>query len=281
MVGSRTATIPWQRSLDLISTQFFPLSLQVDGNRFMKVAIVSDIHSNLEAFSAVLGCIDGLGVDRIYCLGDIVGYGPNPIEIVNLVRERVHTCILGNHDEALLDEPRYFNRLPYEAIMWTKIQFSTNQEENLAYLSSLPGIFREDGVVLTHGLLDNNMCYVDSTDDLMLIFDSLEEMDVICFGGHSHVPSVWILGVDELCPLELEVGKEMVLGPEVQKVWANVGSVGQPRDGDPRASFMTWDTQKRILVHHRVAYDIATTMNKIRNIPELDNYLAERLEKGA
>lgn len=246
----------------------------------MKVAVVSDIHSNTEAFLTVLAAIDEMKVDRIYCLGDIVGYGPNPVEIVNIVRDRVHACILGNHDEAVIDEPRYFNRIPYEAIMWTKVQFSYGQEENLQYLASLPPILRESGMVFTHGLLDNNMCYVDSTDDLMMIFDGMETQDFICFGGHSHFPSVWVLGEDELKPIESEPGKEITLGPEIQKVWANVGSVGQPRDGDPRASFMTWDTTERTLVHHRIDYDLKETMNKIRHIPELDNFLAERLENG-
>jgi len=246
----------------------------------LKVAIVSDIHSNVEAFSVVKNKIEDLGVDKIFCLGDIVGYGPNPVEILNVVRENVDACILGNHDEAVLEEPKYFNRIPYEAIMWTKVQFSYGQEKNLEFLGSLPSIYREQGVVLTHGLLDNNMCYVDSTDDLMMIFDGMTEDDFICFGGHSHYPSIWALGEDELGPIELEPGQEVVLGPEVKKAWANVGSVGQPRDGDPRSSFMTWDTTERTLAYHRVEYDFPTTMKKIRHIPELDNFLADRLENG-
>lgn len=274
MVAARTATtlVPFKFTCD-------PLRLSPGGWK-VKVAIVSDIHSNVEAFTKVLEVIDELKVERIYCLGDIVGYGPNPVEIVNSVKEKVHACILGNHDEAVLDEPRYFNRIPYEAIMWTKVQFSYGQEENLEYLSSLPSILREEGMVLTHGLLDNNMCYVDSTDDLMMIFDGMGENDFICFGGHSHFPSVWVLGEDNLGPLELKAGEEVALGPEAQKVWANVGSVGQPRDGDPRASFMTWDTEEKKVGYYRIEYDFPTTMNKIRHVPELDNFLADRLENG-
>jgi diadenosine tetraphosphatase ApaH/serine/threonine PP2A family protein phosphatase len=114
----------------------------------------------------------------------------------------------------------------------------------------------------------------------MMIFDGMGERDFICFGGHSHFPSVWVLGEDDLKPLELEPGKEVELSSGAQKVWANVGSVGQPRDGDPRSSFMTWDTTERKVGYYRVEYDVPTTMNKIRHIPELDNFLADRLESG-
>lgn len=246
----------------------------------MKAAIVSDIHSNVEAFTTVLDHIKGLDVDQIYCLGDIVGYGPNPREIISMVREHVKHCIMGNHDEAVLSEPKYFNRIPYEAIKWTQVQLSIQCEGELDYLSKLPEILHDQGMVFTHGLLDNNMCYVDNTDDLALIFKSMMEEDVICFGGHSHYPCVWILQNKEMLPIELQPGESYVADATVDKLWVNVGSVGQPRDGDNRSSFMTWDTEERRLEYIRIPYDYEMTMSKIRKIPELDNFLADRLEKG-
>jgi predicted phosphodiesterase len=246
----------------------------------MKVAVVSDLHANVEAFQAVLDQIDTLGVDRIYCLGDVVGYGPDPIELVKMVRDRVDGCILGNHDEALLKEPQYFNRIPYEAIMWTKVQFSFGCDEHMEYIKVLPEIYHQDGMVLTHGLLDNNMCYVDNTDDLMLIFDGMSGDDFICFGGHSHYPSVWALEGEQIYAIEIEPGEEISISETVDKMWVNVGSVGQPRDGDNRSSFMVWDTELKRIQYHRVEYPYKVTMSKIRKVPELDNYLAERLEKG-
>jgi predicted phosphodiesterase len=247
----------------------------------MKVAIISDVHSNEEALTAVYNTIETLGVERIYCLGDIIGYGPDPIKIIQMIREKVYACILGNHDEAAMIEPKYFNRIPYEAIMWTKIQLSYRCEDELQYLSTLPAILKDEGMVFTHGLLDNNMCYVDNTDDLLVIFERMEADDIICFGGHSHFPSVWSLNNDgQMSPIDLKPGQSFQMKPEMGKLWVNVGSVGQPRDGDNRSSFMTWDTESRTLTYHRIEYDFKTTMGKIRKIPELDNFLAERLEKG-
>lgn len=246
----------------------------------MKVAVISDIHSNLEALNAVRDKIESLGVDRVYCLGDIVGYGPNPREIVNEIRKFVKASVSGNHDEAVIKEPKYFNRVPYEAIKWTKVQLSIQCEGQLDYLRSLKDILFEDSMVFTHGLLDNNMCYVDNTDDLSLIFNAMKSDDVICFGGHSHYPCVWCLEKGNMSPLEMKPGETAEMPASIEKIWVNVGSVGQPRDGDWRASFMTWETDSRRLSYHRVPYDYQTTMSKIRKIPELDNFLAERLSKG-
>lgn len=246
----------------------------------MKVAIISDLHSNVEATAKAAEVIAALNVDRIYCLGDIVGYGPNPIEIIHWVQEHVYKCVMGNHDEAVITEPKYFNRIPYEAVMWTKTQLSYQRETELAYLSRLEPIISEDGMVFTHGLLENNMRYVDNTDDLMNIFNMMEDDEFICFGGHSHFPTFWTLTDKGLTCIDIEPGQPYVIPQSVVKIWVNVGSIGQPRDGDSRLSFVIYDTEKRELVHHRHEYDLRTTMSKIRKIPELDNFLAERLEKG-
>lgn len=246
----------------------------------MKVAIISDLHSNVEATQKAEEVIDTLGIDRIYCLGDIVGYGPNPKEIIHWVKDKVFRCIMGNHDEAVLNEPQYFNRIPYEAVMWTKTQLSLHCEEELAFLSNLEPIISEHGMVFTHGLLENNMRYVDNTEDLMDIFNMMKDDELICFGGHSHFPTFWTLTETGLNCVDVEPLKPYVIPEDVIKIWVNVGSIGQPRDGDPRLSFVTFDTETRELVHHRHEYDVKGTMNKIRKVPELDNFLADRLEKG-
>lgn len=246
----------------------------------MKVAIISDLHSNVEATTKAAEMIATLGIDRTYCLGDIVGYGPNPIEIIHWVRDNVYRCVMGNHDEAVLTEPKYFNRIPYEAVMWTKTQLSLHCEAELAFLSNLEPIISENGMVFTHGLLENNMRYVDNTEDLMDIFNMMKEDEFICFGGHSHYPTFWALSETGLNCVELEPEQVYQIPEDIVKMWVNVGSVGQPRDGDSRLSFVTYDTEKKELTHRRYDYDIRTTMNKIRKVPELDNFLAERLEKG-
>ena len=246
----------------------------------MKVAIISDLHSNVEATTKAAEMIAALGIDRTYCLGDIVGYGPNPIEIIHWVRDNVYRCVMGNHDEAVLTEPKYFNRIPYEAVMWTKTQLSLHCEAELAFLSNLEPIISENGMVFTHGLLENNMRYVDNTEDLMDIFNMMKEDEFICFGGHSHYPTFWALSETGLNCVELEPEQVYQIPDDIVKMWVNVGSVGQPRDGDSRLSFVTYDTDKKEIVHRRYDYDIRTTMNKIRKVPELDNFLAERLEKG-
>jgi len=248
----------------------------------VKVAIVSDIHSNIEALEAVMKDIQSKNdIDKICCLGDLVGYGPNPVEVLKVAREQFKACILGNHDEAVLKEPKYFNRIPEEAIYWTKdILEEQGSSADIQYLESLENLFREEGYVLSHGIMEDNMSYTTETEDLFYIFENMEPSEFVCFGGHSHQPALWVLEDDELFFFEPELDHDFKVDIESQKCWVNVGSVGQPRDSDTRASYVIYDTKTNIINFQKVEYDFEITANKIRNIDGLDNFLGDRLTKG-
>jgi predicted phosphodiesterase len=248
----------------------------------VKIAIVSDIHSNIEALQNVLADIESKGdIDKIYCLGDIVGYGPNPLEVISIARERFDICILGNHDEAVIKEPKYFNKIPEQAIYWTQdLIEEKGEKEDLAYLESLQNLHREDGLVLSHGIMEDNMSYTTETEDLFYIFENMKDSEHICFGGHSHQPALWVIEENELFFCEPELDTDFVINTEKQKVWVNVGSVGQPRDSDNRASYVTYNKDTHCIRFHKVTYDWQTTMNKIRGIEGLDDFLGDRLSKG-
>jgi diadenosine tetraphosphatase ApaH/serine/threonine PP2A family protein phosphatase len=244
-------------------------------------AIISDIHGNLEALEAVLADIRGQGVARIYCLGDIIGYGPNPCECLDLVMPS-EVCILGNHDQAALFDPEGFSSGAEQAIFWTRSQLEAagSTPENLArwrYLCELPRQHREDGLLFVHGSARNPLMEyvfpedVHNPNKLNRIFDLVPQY---CFQGHTHVPGVFLQSGKFLRPTDVPEG--YLLG-EV-KTMINVGSVGQPRDGDPRASYVLLDDQR--VYFRRVEYALETTVAKIHAIPELDNFLGDRLRDG-
>lgn len=246
----------------------------------MLLAVLSDIHANLEALLACLQRIDELKAERIVCLGDLVGYGPNPRQVVEITKNRCASVILGNHDEALIKKPVNFNRIPSDAIYWTKKQFEDEEGKKfLDYLWSLHPVWRAGEIILSHGILHNNMSYVEEPEDVLFIFESMTLDEKICFAGHSHLPSAWYIQDGNLY-IHDAVDKEPLDLKAAKKTWVNVGSVGQPRDRDPRACFATWDTVERVLRFHRVQYDIEKTANQIRKIAELDNFLADRLSQG-
>ncbi|MGL4943256.1 MAG: metallophosphoesterase family protein [Thermoguttaceae bacterium] len=247
----------------------------------MKQAIISDIHSNLEALSAVLARIDTLGVDQIVCLGDVVGYGPNPLECIGLVRQRVKTCLLGNHDQAALFDPEGFNSGAERAIFWTREQLekpaSSGSTGCWDFLGELPRSHREGDTIFVHGSPRNPLNEYVFLDD---IYDE-RKMDRLfsiipkySFQGHTHVPGVFTESREFFSPSEID--NKFVLADK--KLMINVGSVGQPRDNDPRACFVTVDGS--FLEFHRVEYPVEKTIAKIAAIPELDPYLGARLRIG-
>ncbi len=246
----------------------------------MLYAIISDIHSNLEAFTAVLERIDSLGVDRIVCLGDIVGYSSNPNECVELVRKRGIRSVAGNHDvrAAGLKEPSDFNEIAREALLWTR---RVLDEENLHFLKGLPErLYLDDGrVIAVHGAL------TDGTDTYILspwiALRNFEEMKALphpphlCFFGHTHVRIVYrYMGGKVITVFD----DEIVLNPR-DIYLINPGSVGQPRDRDPRASFLIYDTEGGTVTFHRVPYDIDACQRKIEEAG-LPRELGERLRVG-
>lgn len=245
----------------------------------MRRLIVSDIHANLEALEAVLADAKGL-YDEIVCCGDIVGYGASPSETVEWVRANVSLIVRGNHDRvcAGLDDHDWFNSKAQAAVRWTVDQLT---EDQLDWLAALPaGPLFVDGFMLAHGSPADEDAYLMDYEEVY----SLVEMLVrpICFIGHTHFQGAWTWYRDELYALQgpPHGRPEMVhlLSPQNHYL-INPGSVGQPRDRDPRAAYAIWDSKSRELLLRRTPYDVAAAQQKILNAG-LPPFLAERLSTG-
>lgn len=247
------------------------------------LAILSDIHGNLEAFSAVLDEIDRRGITAVLCLGDVVGYGPNPIECLDLVRQRCQTTIMGNHDFAVFYEPYNFNVGAEAACFWTRQQFeeadSAQQGDRWHFLAGLSVRFENDRFMAVHASPRRPINEYIFPDDIYTNpgkFVSLfERFERLCFVGHTHVPGVFLPGPDFYSPDELE--NRFTINDDERAI-VNVGSVGQPRDRDPRTSFAILHDE--LIEFVRLEYDVETTRKKVLDIPELDDFLGTRLVDG-
>lgn len=247
----------------------------------MKRAILSDIHSNLEAFEAVLHDIDEQGVNEIYCLGDLLGYGPNPVEVVDLAMQRFNVCLLGNHDQAAQFDPEGFNAEAEQAIFWTRDQLENYTDPISAsrwdFLGELPRFHRENDCLFVHGSPRNPLNEYVFQDE---IYDErkMERLFAVvpkyCFQGHTHVPGIFTESREFFAPTDIDL--KYSLGN--QKVMVNVGSVGQPRDRDPRACYVI--LEENLITYRRIPYDCEKTNAKIQAIPNLNNYLGFRLLSG-
>jgi predicted phosphodiesterase len=250
-------------------------------------AIISDIHSNFEALLAVLKDIEQQGVSEIYCLGDVVGYGPNPRECLDLVM-RCKIVLLGNHDQGAMFDPDGFNGPAERAIFWTREQLEsapesrTAKEKRWEFLAERPRTFREDGFLYVHGSARNPLNEYVFPEDIYnqrkmeRIFALVEKY---CFQGHTHVPGIFTEQVAEdvyqfHSPEEIDYTYRL----DGRKTLCNVGSVGQPRDGDWRACYVMLDDN--VIRYRRVEYDIESTIKKVYAVPELDNFLGDRLRDG-
>ena len=247
----------------------------------MKRAIISDIHGNLEALQAVLAHVADQRVDEVFCLGDVVGYGPNPCECLDLVIERCRVGLLGNHDQGAMFDPEGFNSGAERAIFWTRNMLeSDNSEANerrWEFLGELPRMRREEEFLFVHGSARNPLNEYVFPEDIYnqrKMERIFALVDQYCFQGHTHIPGVFREDLSFLSPDEVDSRYEF---NEV-KTLINVGSVGQPRDGDNRASYVLLDG--RTVHFKRVPYDFEKTISKIYPIPELDNFLGDRLRDG-
>ncbi len=245
----------------------------------MRAAILSDIHSNRQALEAVLAAIDEAGVDELWCLGDMVGYGAEPDACTDLVRERCGTCLVGNHDLALLGaiDVGTFSEGAAVAVEWTREHAS---RETLDYLSSLDPTGSREGVGLFHASpRDPVWEYVLSTDQAAAGFEAMDER--VGLIGHSHI-ALFFGRAPGARPGHAQ-GAQAEDGFEVDLLegsWLlNPGSVGQPRDGDPRAAWLELDTEAWTAVWHRVPYDTGAAAAAIR-AAGLPAALADRLEVG-
>jgi diadenosine tetraphosphatase ApaH/serine/threonine PP2A family protein phosphatase len=240
----------------------------------MRYAILSDIHSNREALTAVLEACATLGPDAYVCAGDLVGYGPDPSGVIADVRERDMLTVRGNHDQAALDpdEDRYFNSWAREAIGWTRERLT---EEERAYLEELPFDAAAGGALVVHASPSAPRAwhYILSAAEAGPEFRSFDEP--VCFIGHSHVPMAIVRTAAGLS----EIPHDEVAVEEGARYIINVGSVGQPRDGDPRAAFGLYDSEERRYRLIRVEYDAEVVSRKIIGAG-LPPFLGERLLAG-
>jgi len=233
----------------------------------MRYAIIADIHSNLAAFNAVLNDIERRGgMDEIWCLGDIVGYGPDPQECIELLQQYNHVCVAGNHDLAAIGkiDTSEFNPDAAAASHWTTKQLSAVDKN---YLENLPLVSEKDNFTLVHGSPREPIWeYLLSISGAKESFNHFQTQ--FCLVGHSHVPLIFRYGMTGGCsysPFSINVG--LFLGKD--RLIINPGGVGQPRDGDPRASYAMYDTEARMVKLYRVSYDVNTTQNRMvkHNLP--------------
>lgn len=246
----------------------------------MRIGVLGDVHSNYEALQAVVRSMRSDGVDHWVQVGDIVGYGADPVPCLDLIRALGCTVCIGNHDAAVLDllDMDYFNSYARAAIEWTRTKL---RAEDLEYLRSLKSVVHHAEYTLTHGSLHfpEQFGYVLTKVEAQ---ESLRNQPTrMGFVGHSHVPAVYREREGAKFG-ELEVLYDAEIETTIQgcrKVLMNVGSVGQPRDEDPRAAYALYDVDTGRIAIRRVSYDIATTKRKIlaAGLPEV---LAQRLSLG-
>lgn len=249
----------------------------------MKRALISDIHANYEALRVVLADIKEQGIREIYCLGDIVGYGPNPVECLDEVIERCKVTILGNHDQAALFDPDGFNPVALRAIYWTREQLESGSgspakvNKRWDFLGELHKTHHDGDFLFVHGSPrepTNEYVFPEDVYNERKMESLFGRIEKYCFQGHTHLPGIFTER-HEFIPPE-ECGYHYRLAED--KVMINVGSVGQPRDGDNRACYVI--IHDDLVIYRRLAYPYEETIRKIYAVPDLDNQLGDRLRTG-
>lgn len=270
-------------------------------------AIISDIHSNLEALEAVFADIDARGIKEVICLGDIVGYGANPKECLDLVRRRCRVTLMGNHDHAVLFEPTNFNLPAERACYWTRQLLEEEPDpavrrERWKFLGELPVRVKEGDVLLVHASPRRPMNEYIFPEDVFTnpqkVIANFERLDArICFVGHTHQPGVFV--DDPYFDPPHELPDSPFYEMDNERVIVNVGSVGQPRDRDTRACYVVVHRRPEALEggteglvatalgcsveqveFARVEYDLERTVSKILAEPNLEDMLGSRLYEG-
>ncbi len=255
------------------------------------IAVISDIHANIPALKAVLDDIRPRNVEQIICLGDVVGYGPDPKECLDMLMDAASVTLMGNHDFAVMYEPTKFNIGAEAACFWTRKQLEQEPDEakrakRWQFLGNLPVKHVISGenygmgeLAFVHGSPRRPINEYIFPDDIYnapnKISGLFERFSHLCFVGHTHVPGVFIDTPDFYSPDEL--GGIYEVEPN-RKAMINVGSVGQPRDRDPRASYALIEPGAIRFV--RVEYDVESVIEQVYAIDELDDYLGSRLKEG-
>ena len=240
----------------------------------MRYGIFSDIHANLEALESVAEALKQKDIDFYWCPGDIVGYGANPKECIELVKELKAVSVAGNHDWAVLGkiDLQYFNPIAKAAVLWTQDRVSV---EETKFLTRLPLVFHDEEIMMVHATLPRpeDFGYLIKMATAQEMFPLLARN--ICFIGHTHVPFIiknrqGELKVEETLKIKTEAGCQYIV---------NVGSVGQPRDGNPNAAYCIFDSDSRTIAIERVEYDLPKAQKKIIEAG-LPSVLADRLSVG-
>jgi predicted phosphodiesterase len=256
------------------------------------IAVISDIHSNVVALRAVLADIRSRSeVEQIICLGDVIGYGPDPRECLDAIAENVSVCLMGNHDYAVLYEPSNFNMGAETACFWTRQVLEDEGDDakrnaRWEFLGNLSIKHAVDGkpygmgeLTFVHGSprrpINEYIFPDDAYSNPNKLHGLFERFDSVCFVGHTHVPGVFLDEPDFYSPDELDMVYEV---DSPRKILVNVGSVGQPRDRDNRASYAL--VEPGLIRFVRVPYDVESVVKEVLAISELDDYLGIRLKEG-
>jgi predicted phosphodiesterase len=242
----------------------------------MRYAILADIHSNLAAFQAVLNDLEtNGGFDEIWCLGDIVGYGPAPHECIELLNRYKHTCVAGNHDWASIEKIGLEDFNPYAVVacQWTGRQLTDN---DINFLKLLPEMIVQDEFTMVHGsprdpLIEYILSEKEATENLKYFATNC------CLVGHSHIPLVFKHKDNKTSFIEF--GEDKSLSLSNTRFTINPGAVGQPRDNDPRANYALYDTNLNSIYHAKVNYDFKITQQKMEKVG-LPDILISRLSDG-
>lgn len=241
----------------------------------MLYGIFSDIHSNLAAFEAVLESMRSFPLERRVCLGDLVGYGVDVNECVELTRKNADICLIGNHDSVALryESNLAFNPYAKKAIEWTQEELS---EDSLSYMKTLSYVHEENDICFVHAspMSPAEWVYVTDLEDALDAFDHFSTR--YCFVGHTHSPVIVAMKGEEIPKIIEEEEYERLDG---ERLLVNVGSVGQPRDRDPRACWCLFDSEKGFVRLIRVPYNVHLTQERMR-AAEAPSFLIDRLEVG-
>jgi diadenosine tetraphosphatase ApaH/serine/threonine PP2A family protein phosphatase len=251
--------------------------IPIRGPLSLKALIVSDIHSNIEAFQSVVDDATRQGgFDEIWSLGDLIGYGPDPGAVIGLLRQHEHKAVIGNHDLASIDKLSLeaFNPYAKAANLWNGKQLTSDERD---FLDKQPQVIEEGEFVMCHGSpRDPVWEYVVSINAAVASFNHFDTHR--CLLGHSHIPFICRPKGENSAEFQTpQLGVPLPLNTD--RMIINPGGVGQPRDGDPRASYALYDSGPETVTHYRVDYDIKTTQDKMRKY-ELPEFLIERLEFG-
>jgi len=241
----------------------------------MRIAVISDIHGNLEALTAVFRDIESHQVEAIHCLGDVIGYGCDPRACLHLVEENCDIKLVGNHEYMLMGKSsvEQCNPSAQESFKWTQLELN---DYDMALIEKYEIQRVRDDVFFVHASTykPEEWHYIVNREQAGRAFNHLDQS--VCFFGHSHLPTIFLEMPDELP--RIKIGHDFLMDAD-QRYLINVGSVGQPRDNDPRASYVVADTDTGDVYFNRVEYDVKTTQDKMVRA-RLPKILIERLSVG-